>query len=351
MNISLEEKIGETCQDKEKEHQFKTKEGRQYTNEIRALYYQLLSKQLSPAKIEQVIRIVLETFCPQLDTYKLELPKSSLATKMRSCEMPTVTLAHEAAVLAQSTSQVLGSDGTTLNQKKVQGSRLGDLTVGVEPVADGSAKSLIAQLDTAFTAIRKIGQELEIPGHENIGWHLVTTVMSDQASSQKAFNRMVEEKQREEKEARGDIATGADNCKELLVTFCGMHVGVNLRAAEVKGLNKHIKEYGNKTAGVDTIVHSCCKLLGHLGTNPEYGRGVVGFPEFLLAEEEETSDLQKKEEFRQALKIKLERQVGSRYFVTSRNAGRLYFLASFAVSYIHKVEEIKELNTLHLTWI
>ena len=52
-----------------------------------------------------------------------------------------------------------------------------------------------------------------------------------------------------------------------------MHVGVNLRAAEVKGLNKHLKENCLSTTGVDLIVHSCCKLVGHLGVNPEYGRG------------------------------------------------------------------------------
>ena len=60
---------------------------------------------------------------------------------------------------------------------------------------------------------------------------------------------------------------GGSEGKDLLITFCGMHVGVNLRAAEVKGLNKHAKEKSLTTAGVDLIVYSCCKLLGHLGVN------------------------------------------------------------------------------------
>ena len=35
------------------------------------------------------------------------------------------------------------------------------------------------------------------------------------------------------------------------------------------------------SAAIDTIVHSVCKLLGHLGSHPEYGKGVRGFPEYL----------------------------------------------------------------------
>ena len=63
--------------------------------------------------------------------------------RMRSSELLTVNHAQEASVLAGSKCNVLGSDGTTLNQHKIQGTRLGGLTLGVEPVADGSAKSLI----------------------------------------------------------------------------------------------------------------------------------------------------------------------------------------------------------------
>ena len=99
----------------------------------------------------------------------------------------TVNLAQEASVLASSEMNVLGSDGTTLNQRKVQGTRLGGLTLGVEPVADGSAKSLIAQLDHTLATIHSVGAELDL---QRIGWNLVTTIMRDQASLQKAFNSL-----------------------------------------------------------------------------------------------------------------------------------------------------------------
>ncbi len=85
---------------------------------------------------------------------------------------------------------------------------------------------------------------------------------------------------------------------------------------------------GLPAAGVDTIVHSVCKLLGHLGSNPEYGKGVRAFPEYLsdlLEEAEAVGDnaSEEAEELKSSVAIRLARQVGSRYFVTSRNAGRI----------------------------
>ena len=173
-----------------------THEGKKYTNVIRQLYYQLLSKQLPPSKIEGVIKCVLQTFCPHIDIAKLELPKTALATRMRASELPTVNLAQEATVPS---SNVLGSDGTTLNQKKVQGTRMGGLTLGVDPVADGSATSLISQLDKTFTTMRNVGAELNLPEYRKIGWQLVRTVMSDQDSTQKVFTEWFRKKLKERK--------------------------------------------------------------------------------------------------------------------------------------------------------
>ena len=66
------------------------------------------------------------------------------------------------------------------------------------------------------------------------------------------------------------MATAAAVGKDIIEMFCGMHVGVNLWAAEVKGLRLCMVELGESSVGFDIAVHSACKLLGHLG-NPEYG--------------------------------------------------------------------------------
>ena len=112
--------------------------------------------------------------CPNIDAEKLKLPKSSLASKMHSCE-----------------------------------------------------------LDWQFKVIREVGKDLGLEGADTIGWRLIHSVMSDQASTQKAFNRLVKERADLEIEERGLLET-TGNGQSILETFCGMHLGVNLRTAEVQ---------------------------------------------------------------------------------------------------------------------
>ena len=96
------------------------------------------------------------------------------------------------------------------------------------------------------------------------------------------------------------------------------------------------------SAAVDTIVHSVCKLLGHLGSHPEYGKGVRGIPEYLkelLEEVEAVGDnaSEGEDELKATLSVRLSRQVGSRYFVASRNAGRISCLARQATQFLESV--------------
>ena len=59
----------------------------------------------------------------------------------------------------------------------------------------------------------------------------------------------------------------------------------------------------------------------HVGT-PEYAHGVQKFPDFL---EMKVSDpqLPNSAYYRDAMHVKLDRQIGSRYYVTAKNAGRI----------------------------
>jgi len=76
---------------------------------------------------------------------------------------------------------------------------------------------------------------------------------------------------------------------------------------------------------VDTLVHEFCKVFGQHGT-PEYGCGVVGFPDFLaLMSNDSTIPVRV---------IILDRQIGSRYFVTTANAANIMFLKEAAVHFL-----------------
>ena len=83
---------------------------------------------------------------------------------------------------------------------------------------------------------------------------------------------------------------------------------------------------------VDTLVHQFCKLFGASGA-PEYCSGVVSFPDFLSIKIKSTSG---KEQvyYQNCLKVRLHRQVGSRYFVSAANACKILFLRDAAISFL-----------------
>ena len=67
----------------------------------------------------------------------------------------------------------------------------------------------------------------------------------------------------------------------------------------------------------------------------ECGHGAVAYPDFLALMASHNSYYQ------QCTKIKLERQVGSRYFVTAANAGKILFLKDAANSFLKYVGKEK----------
>ena len=186
--------------------------------------------------------------------------------------------------------------------------------------------------------------------------HIVSST-SDAASTQTKFTHLLEK----------------DTGKQIVKNKCSMHLGVNLRLAQVKaaatvhvtddscgvlerdneidaegtspssndnsetndgpdnGSDAELEsdgdvdaEGGNLNRDIDLFVHELAKLFGHLGT-PEYCHGVSTFRLFLAQKAKECTGIER-EYYEFAQKIVLERQVGNRYYVTSCNAGRLFFL-------------------------
>lgn len=114
---------------------------------------------------------------------------------------------------------------------------------------------------------------------------------------------------------------------ELVENFCCMHLGVNLRRAFFKT--------STDKPSPDVLVHEFCKLLGKHGGKhgvPEYGHGVVTFPDFLqlMCSSSNPSRVY----YEQCAKVRLDRQIGSRYFVTAANAGKILVLREAAISFL-----------------
>ena len=131
-----------------------------------------------------------------------------------------------------------------------------------------------------------------------------------------------------------------------------MHLGVNLRKAQNAGVRQFYKEATEDTESSfrdyepgDRFVHEFCKVFGKHGT-PEYGHGVLDFPDFLHIQAEKYGNADSETKYEQAATIKLQRQVGSRYFVTASNAARAFYLAPIAAEYLDHLSTTKTLNKL-----
>jgi hypothetical protein len=67
---------------------------------------------------------------------------------------------------------------------------------------------------------------------------------------------------------------------------------------------------------------------------PEYGHSVVAFPDFLELMSSKSTSPSEGSYYEKCKKIRLDRQVGSRYFVTASNAGKVLFLREAAISFL-----------------
>ena len=193
---------------------FQTKDGgKVYTHAIRELYYSLLSNQIPPGKIEKTIRAILTCFFPSLKLDSLQLPSESCASYMRRHELATLSLAHKAtSVLKQAETGFLhlNTDGTTKCQKKIEGVALNGMVLSVNEVPDGSGDSMIDNISRELEKLRDIARALRLSNSDKINWTLIVSSSSDSASTQKRFNKLLEEETAKDADRFGEL------CPEVL---------------------------------------------------------------------------------------------------------------------------------------
>ena len=85
-----------------------------------------------------------------MDINELHLPKKTCALYMRQQELKTVSNAHKARVLAQTSEVMLNTDGTTKNQKKLGAAVVNDMVLSINELCDGSAASAISDISKEF---------------------------------------------------------------------------------------------------------------------------------------------------------------------------------------------------------
>ena len=118
----------------------------------------------------------------------------------------------------------LNCDGTTLSQKKLQGAAINGIVLSVSEIPDGSADSVVAGISHGLHKLRDIAHALKLPIADKINWALI------KSSTQKRFNKLVEENREEDNEHFGLVGECPDWTELVGNIFC-MHLGVNLRKA------------------------------------------------------------------------------------------------------------------------
>ena len=333
---------------------FKTKSGRkQYSPAVRKLYYSLLASQIPPAKVCSTVKLVLKCFLPNLNVEDLELPKERCAGYMQADELTTVSLAHKATVISEKAEKTgmlhMNTDGTTLHQKKINGVVIDDVVISVGEQVDGTSESIVNHVSKELQKLREMARDLGLPNSESINWTLISCSTSDSASSQKKFNKLVE-KCKEEDEQKFGISSPESNL-EIVENFCAMHLGCNLRKAFLQGIkcaSETAQPSGMKRDYhlVDTLVHEFCKAFGKYGT-PEYGSGVLHFPDYLkLMANDSSLDAADASYYQKSLSLSLDRQVGSRYFVTAANAAKMLYLKRAAIAFLEFTQRGNQGNKL-----
>ena len=310
---------------------------RRYSPSIRELYYSLLADQIPPAKIAQIVKLVLNCFVPSFNTDSLQLPQERCAGYMRREELKTVSMAHKAYTVHTSDSLNVNSDGTTKFLKKINGVSVNGTVLCLNEVSDGSADSMVKDIASELALLRETAKALGLKNPERINWTLFASCTSDSASTQKKFNRLVEQF-REEDESR--FGSANSEASELVENLCAMHLGSNLRKAFIDGIKDVFEKSCNvdsvgpvrKHNSTDTLVHEFCKLYGTHGV-PEYSCGCE-FADFLALKIAEDSQPESREYYQMCAEVVLDRQVGSRYFVSASNAAKIFFLKEAAIDFL-----------------
>ena len=258
-----------------------TKHGRRYSPAIRKLYYQLLADQVPTSKIADIIKAVIRCFNPSVDIQNLKLPQRACASYMRKSELKTISDAHKAKVLSEKASETgyrLNTDGTTKAQKKIGAVAINDMVVSVNELPDGTAASAVHDVSRELQTLREIAHALKMPNADTINWTLLVSSTSDSASTQKRFNKLIEECRDNDEKKYGPATS---KTIDLVENFCSMHLGINLRKAFLSGLvQENTSSSDRQHYQVDILVHEFCKVFGRHGV-PEYGSGVLAFQDFL----------------------------------------------------------------------
>lgn len=214
---------------------------RKYTKEIRMVYYELLSMNLSVRNCEKVIRAVLE----KLTNIEVDrLPTKSVASRLM-VESRILAQMQVADAMIEGQHNVLHMDGTNYNFEEKGSFQVvtpsGSYTMSVEDMLSGEAE---CYLDTFRNVLHEMASLLVEPEEVEVKVaHLVASIkslMTDRVVTNKSFcDQLKQWRENVLPLAIENYANLPDSEKSKIATinhvFCGLHVIHNLGCNERMG--------------------------------------------------------------------------------------------------------------------
>ena len=128
-------------------HALVTKEGKNYTDS-------LLTKQITPAHLSDIIKSVIQCFCPDVDAKAVALPKTRCATSMRRAKNCWNGTHGIFIVRCSVRRKILSFKFRWYNQrpKKLDSAAINRKVFSVSEVSNGTAESIINDIDKQLSS-------------------------------------------------------------------------------------------------------------------------------------------------------------------------------------------------------
>lgn len=227
-----------------------TKQGRQYKDNVRQVFMELLSLGVAVGKVSKVVKIAVEGLTDlQLDN----LPSKSLTSNLQT-EAQIVSQMHMADILLGTDKATIHLDGTKKKFREYGSYQVSvrtpegpqGLCLGIEEMATGEAK---AYLDTMMNLFSDIAETVvQDPSKvKNVTAQLISSVkntMTDRHIVNHKFKKLFEEARTVIFEEHLEDFAGLNTSQKRKMTelhsfFCGLHVLANMGTVAGKALKAY----------------------------------------------------------------------------------------------------------------
>ena len=86
----------------------------------------------------------------------------------------------------------INTDGTTKQQRNSTVLLFNSIVISVNEVPDETTETILNDINSRLEKSRNAAKDLGLPNHMSIKWSMFTSAISDNASTQAKFNKLIE---------------------------------------------------------------------------------------------------------------------------------------------------------------